>query len=375
MHWIWELPDWPHFTYTPGVIDEQERRFLLEAGQLHGYLAHLNTKDIDWLTVETLTEEAMNTAHIEGEILNRDSLRSSLLNHLGLSRQRVNQTGAETGMTRLMMSVYRDFKAPISHDTLNEWHLMLTVSRRDLMQVGSYRSTSDPMQIVSGYASRRHVHYEAVPTKQVMPEMDAFIQWVNASEMTLAPLTRAALAHLYFECIHPFEDGNGRIGRALVDKILAQTLGRATLISLSRIIEMDKKTYYAALEKQNHSLAIDDWLRYFASVVIDAQRYTHQLVNFLINKAKLFERLAAGANERQLKVIKRLSKAGPAGFKGGLSAKNYIRIAQTTASTATRDLQDLVEKGILKREGERKGARYYLVQIQPDENGQSPTPP
>jgi len=176
----------------------------------------------------------------------------------------------------------------------------------------------------------------------------------------LPALTRAGIAHLYFVSVHPFEDGNGRIGRAIAEKSLAQNLERPTLIALAHTIEAKRKAYYAALERNNHSLDITDWLVYFAQTVLDAQEYTIHCVEFLIEKSKLYDRLAGDLNERQQKVLARMFKEGLSGFKGGLSAENYIRITKTSASTATRDLQDLVAKGALRRTGELKQTRYHL---------------
>ena len=173
-------------------------------------------------------------------------------------------------------------------------------------------------------------------------------------------LTRAGIAHLYFVCVHPFEDGNGRIGRAIAEKALAQNLERPTLIALEHTIEADRKNDYAALEKVNRRLEITDWLVWFAQTVLDAQDYTIKAIEFLIVKTKLYSRLGDSLNERQQKVLARMFKEGLSGFKGGLSADNYITITKTSASTATRDLQDLVAKGALTRSGELKSTRYHL---------------
>jgi Fic family protein len=194
--------------------------------------------------------------------------------------------------------------------------------------------------------------------------MDAFIAWFNRTASTgatpLPALTRAGIAHLYFECIHPFEDGNGRIGRALAEKALAQGLGQPTLIALADTIERHNKAYYDALERANKGNEITDWLVYFAQVLLEAQERTQVRIEFLIEKAKLYDRLRGQLNPRQEKVLARMFREGPDGFTGGLSAENYISITQTSAATATRDLQDLVQKGGLVRTGERRYTRYSL---------------
>jgi Fic family protein len=194
--------------------------------------------------------------------------------------------------------------------------------------------------------------------------MDAFVAWFNDTapdgRSPLPPLTRAGMAHLYFETIHPFEDGNGRIGRALSEKALAQNLGQPSLIALAYTIEWKRKAYYDMLEASNKDNAVTLWLLYFAETVLDAQRVTLARVEFSVAKAKFYERLRGQFNERQEKAIARMFRAGIDGFKGGLSAENYISITKTSRATATRDLNDLVARGALTRTGELKHTRYHL---------------
>ncbi|MDR0779928.1 MAG: Fic family protein, partial [Pseudomonadales bacterium] len=190
------------------------------------------------------------------------------------------------------------------------------------------------------------------------------IAWFNATApqgiTPLPALTRAGLAHLYFVAIHPFEDGNGRVGRALAEKSLAQTLDRPSLIALAHTIESKRKDYYAALERNNKTMDVTDWLDCFARTVIEAQAATIRRVDFHIAKARFYERLRGQFNDRQAKAIARMFREGIAGFKGGLSAENYISITDTSRATATRDLQDLVERGALNRTGELRYTRYHL---------------
>ena len=173
-------------------------------------------------------------------------------------------------------------------------------------------------------------------------------------------MTRAGIAHFYFVCIHPFEDGNGRIGRALAEKSLAQNLSQPSLIALAYTIERGRRAYYAALERNNEETELTDWLSYFAETVLEAQRNTIRRVDFYVAKARFYERLRGQLNERQEKVIARMFREGIDGFEGGLSAENYIGIAKTSRATATRDLQDLVAKGALTRTGELRHTRYHL---------------
>jgi len=191
-------------------------------------------------------------------------------------------------------------------------------------------------------------------------EMKSFLQWFNDNRDTMPPLTRASIAHLYFVCIHPFEDGNGRIGRAIAEKALAESLGHPTLIALSHTIEKNKKSYYDELERANKSNETTDWIIYFSKIILEAQTYTQRQIDFLISKTKFFDKFAGALNERQKKVILRIFKAGTEGFKGGLSAENYIRITGTSRATATRDLHKLLEIGAFKKTGELKSTRYFL---------------
>jgi len=195
-------------------------------------------------------------------------------------------------------------------------------------------------------------------------EMVRFINWFNVpmqhQSKARLPLIRAGIAHYYFLCIHPFEDGNGRIARAISEKVLSQEVGEAALISLFQTIEAKKKDYYAHLEAHNRTCELSDWLLYFGQTVMNAQRQTIALVDFLIQKTKFYDHFRSMMNVRQQKVIARLLDAGPSGFKGGLSAQNYLRISKTSQSTATRDLRDMVGKGILRSTGARKSTRYWL---------------
>ncbi len=184
------------------------------------------------------------------------------------------------------------------------------------------------------------IHFEAPPANRMRREMNAFIRWFNdttpGGKEFLPALTRSGIAHLYFVSIHPFEDGNGRIGRAIAEKALSQALGQPTLIALSQTIEAGKKSYYKHLELNNQNTEITDWLVYFANIVLKAQSYTQRLIEFLIEKTKLFEKVREQFNQRQEKVLERMFREGLKGFQGGLSAENYIRITKASRATATR---------------------------------------
>jgi len=220
------------------------------------------------------------------------------------------------------------------------------------------------MQVVSGYIHHPKVHFEAPPSTRLATEMTAFVDWFNRTapdgKHPLPALLRAGLSHFYFATIHPFEDGNGRIGRALSEKVLAQSLKQPTLIALSHVIEQQKKDYYAQLNKHNHTLQITSWLSYFANTVLKSIHYSQSLVDFLIRKARLHDRIRGRLNPRQEKALDRMFKEGMEGFKGGLSAENYIKITQASRATATRDLQKLLGMGALMKTGTLKSTRYWL---------------
>ncbi|MBL7684744.1 MAG: Fic family protein, partial [Deltaproteobacteria bacterium] len=284
--------------------------------------------------------------------------------HFKLQTPSVKSIPAEEGIADMMVHLYRHFARPLSQETLFTWHRFLTRGRKDLKKMGAYRTHLEPMQIVSGAIYQPKIHFEAPPSHQMHQEMKGFIRWFNDTspkgKTPLSPLIRAGIAHLYFVSIHPFEDGNGRIARALVEKALSQALGQPTLIALSQIIQDQKKDYYKRLELNNKGLEITDWLQFFFKIILKGQRFTQNELEFLIEKTKFYEKFREQLNERQLKVIQRIFEEGSKGFQGGLSAENYIRITKTSRATATRDLQNLLDQGVLFKTGELRHTRYYL---------------
>jgi Fic family protein len=364
MAWNWEQPGWPEFTHDSGALEPLERQFLLRSGEFIGAFKHVGSEDRDTLKIELIGDEALKTSEIEGEILNRASVQSSLRQLFGLATDRRRIPPAERGVAETMVDLYRNFGDPLTHETMFAWHGMLMSGERRMRVVGGYRTHSDPMQVVSGGIHNPKVHFEAPPSSKMNDEMDAFVAWFNetapSGRRPLTALTRAGMAHMYFVSIHPFEDGNGRVGRALAEKSLAQNLGQPSLLALSYTIERSRKAYYAALERNSKDTEITDWLVYFAETILEAQRNTIKRVDFYVAKAKFYDRLRGQLNARQDKVLARMFREGIDGFKGGLSAENYIRIARTSRATATRDLHDLVAKGALARTGELRHTRYHL---------------
>ena len=359
MKWNWQLSDWTQFTYDAHKLNALEAEFVFKSGVLLGSLKHINEDDNNQLIVDLICNEALTTSEIEGEFLNRDSLQSSIRRNFNLSTDNRKIPPAEQGIAEMLVDLYRNYAQPLTHEILFKWHAMVTKGRQDLNDVGRYRTHDEPMQVVSGYIHAPKIHFEAPPSNRIPDEMDKFITWYNSS-IALPPLTRAGIAHLYFESIHPFEDGNGRVGRAISEKVLSQGLGQATLIALSSAIMHNKKSYYDMLEKSNKTNAITEWLIYFGQTILAAQDHTQATIEFLITKTKMYDKVRGKLNSRQEKVIERMFRAGYEGFKGGLSADNYISITGTSRATATRDLNELVEMGVLTRQGELKGTRYFM---------------
>ena len=363
MQWIWQDKNFPNFEYDPSLFVEFEQEFYRNSGIIIGVLSHLDEGNLENLKIEVLTQEAVSTSIIEGEILKRESVQSSIRKHLGLKTDNRKVQPNEAGISEMMVDLYLNFDTILTHETLFQWHQMLMNGRRDIDVIGNYRQHPEPMQIVSGNLSAPKIFYEAPPSEQVFKEMDELIKWYNtniSSQNGISTLILAGIVHLYFEVIHPFEDGNGRIGRALVEKVISQKIKAPALNSFAKIIESHKKEYYDALQSCNYGLDINKWLLFFSKSLLDSQQYTIKLVGFLVAKSKFFIRHNEQLNERQLKVLLRVFEEGIEGFKGGLSATNYRTITDASPATVTRDLQELVQIKALNKTGELKHTRYFL---------------
>jgi Fic family protein len=365
MTWNWQQPDWPVFNWDRLRMSTAEKQFLLGAGVAIGTVKHLGEDEHNQLLVEVMSGEAVTTSAIEGEVLNRASVQSSILRQFGLaSPDKRRVMPAEQGIAEMMVDLYRSFSQPLSNEMLFGWHRMAISGRKDLADIGRYRTSREPMQVISGPIGAPTVRFEAPPSKQVPAEMKRFVSWFNRtasdSKEPLPAITRAGTAHLFFESIHPFEDGNGRIGRAIAEKAMMQSVGQPMLVFLATTILAHQKSYYEALERANRRNDITLWLVWFGAIALEAQRRSVAQVEFIIAKAKLLDRLRGQINERQKKALLRMFREGLGGFKGGLSAGNYSTITGSSPATTTRDLADLTEKGALVRTGERKHARYAL---------------
>jgi len=365
MEYNWQQPEWPEFRYDLLPIRAQLLAFAEHFGRIGGLIEGLPDELGTETVLDLMIVEAMKTSEIEGEILEYRDVMSSIRNRLGLnpSPEPVGSRLAE-GAGELMVAVRESFADPLNEQTLHEWHKLLLGGSSPL-RVGAWRSGSDPMQVVSGRIDRPTVHYEAPPCHQLPREMAAFIQWFNdaapngPNPVPEAPV-RAAIAHLYFESIHPYEDGNGRIGRALAEKALSQGVGAPVILSLSKAIEAQRRDYYDALQLAQRSNEITPWIRYFVTMVIDAQLDAEKQITFILKKSKFLQRCDHLLNQRQRKVIHKMLAAGPGGFEGGMNVRKYLGITKASKATATRDLQQLASIAALTTIGTGRATRYEL---------------
>ena len=363
MQWNWQDPDWPNFRFRQAALVEREANFLRQSGVVVGTVRHLPDEERVSLVVELMSTEALKTSEIEGDLLDRDSVQSSLRRQFGLQSDARRVDPAEQGIAEMLTDLYRRFAEPLSDDTLRHWHQLLMKGRTDV-NAGAYRTHAEPMQVISGAIHKPKVHFEAPPSAVIPKEMKQFCRWFNTSapsgKQPLQALARAALAHLYFESIHPFEDGNGRIGRAIAEKALAQGTGQPSLTALSLLIQRRRRAYYDQLEAANKGLEADAWLDWFADTVLAAQANTLGWLEFLLAKTKLMDRLRGQINARQEKILLRMMHEGLEGFQGGLSAGKYVTLTGAAPATARRDLNDLVTLDALRRTGQLKSTRYWL---------------
>ena len=360
----WALRNWPEFSRDRQRLAAREARFLEQAGILIGTSRHISEEDRIDLSTSVMSLEAIDTSQIEGETLDRASVQSSIQRALGLKAAQASVRPAENGIAKMMVDLLPTSGDPLSDAMLHRWHSKMLSGRSGLTSLGSYRQHEEPMQIISGASYAPKVHYEAPPSSAVPGHMARFIAWFNQTaptgEAPLLPIERSGLAHLWFECIHPYEDGNGRIGRAISEKALAQGRRRPVFTSLAGALLRHRKDYYHELELASATLNADRWLNWFADIALEAQDRSLRQVEFMLAKTRLFDRLAGQLNTRQERALMRMFAEGIDGFKGGLSAKNYMTITGAPTATATRDLVDMVAKGALVREGELKSTRYFL---------------
>lgn len=368
MTYNWQQKDWPEFRFEVSEIQELLYEFAEKAGRVSGALSGLPDSMQTETIIELMVAEAVKTSEIEGEYISREDVRSSLMKHLGVGPEpeEVRDERAK-GVAQLMLRVRDQYAEPLTEEMLFDWHKLLLggVADPEKLNVGSWRTSAEPMQVVSGAYGKWKVHYEAPPSDRVPDEMTRYIQWFNDSApdgpMTMQPApVRSAIAHVYFESIHPFEDGNGRVGRAISEKVLSQGLKRPVVLSLSEAIERKRDEYYDALKVAQRSNDVTEWVRYFVSTIVEAQDRADEQVSFILAKARFFDRHGDAFSERQKKVVVKMLDAGPDGFQGGMNARKYMSMAKVSKATATRDLQHLVEIGALLPVGAGRSARYEI---------------
>jgi Fic family protein len=364
--WIWQRPNWPIFTWDNAALSAPLSRARRAQGELAG-VARLLDSNLDLSAqLEVLTLEGLMTSAIEGEKLNPDSLRSSLARRLGLPTAGLPPASrAVEGLVEVLLDATQRYDQPLTLRRLNAWQAALFPTGRSGLseiRVGNLRGEA-PMQIVSGPIGRERVHYEAPPRARLERDMRTFLKWFSDPPAGLDGLLRAGVAHAWFEILHPYEDGNGRVGRALLDLALATDERRVVrLYSMSARFMDQRDAYYAALERTSSGdLDITPWLLWFLEQVEAAIRSNESLVGTIVQKARFWRRHSQNEfNERQLKALNRMLDAEPGGFLGGMTNKKYSSLTKSSPATAQRDLADLVRAGCLILVGSGRGARYEI---------------
>ncbi len=366
LRYNWERKDWPNFKYSLKGMDELLLKVNSLMARYEGVVKALPKGMKADTIVDVMVQEAIKTSEIEGEFYSRKDVLSSIKKYMGYQLKAFNlQDKNAESVSKLMLAVRETYAKPLSKKMLCEWHSTLFENDKNL-QVGKWRTHKEPMQVVSGAMGKQKVHFEAPPSVRMNEEMRAFVKWFNDTApngkqaMLHAPL-RSALAHLYFLSIHPFEDGNGRLGRAVAEKALSQGNGSPVMMSLSVAIEKKKKDYYVHLQKAQQKNEVSLWVHYFVKTILEALQCAEQQIEFTLSKARFFEQWEHVLNKRQLKVVRRMLDEGMASFEGGMNTRKYIGITKTSKATATRDLQDLASKGLFVAQGGGRSTSYNLV--------------
>ncbi|MGA9638117.1 Fic family protein [Flavobacterium sp.] len=364
MKYNWQLPDWANFTFDETAIDSIVVNFALETGELKGLVDSLSNETRKETILQFMISEAIKTSEIEGEFFSRQDVMSSIKKNLGHNDHFLKIRNKEAqGIGKLMVTVRNSFTEKLTEKAIKQWHGIL-MEYSKYISAGEYRMGTEAMQIVSGTFGKEKIHFEALPSDNVPFEISNFIKWYNKFELNPEnvknALIKTSISHLYFESIHPFEDGNGRIGRAIAEKCLSESLNRPVLMSLSSTIEKNKKQYYDSLKQAQRSLEITDWIIYFSKLILESQKNAKQIVLFTLSKTKFIDQFKRQMNERQIKAVLTMFESGHTGFEGGMTVMKYLSITKTSRATATRDLQDLTEKNIFIPRGEGRNRRYDL---------------
>lgn len=354
----WKHKNWPQFEFDYTSLEKELMLFMMKAGEINGMLSalpqHISTETI----IQTIVSEAIKTSAIEGEVINKLDVMSSIKNNLGFHTDHKAKDKNAIGLSKMLVDVRDTFKEELTEVKLLEWHKLL-MNNNKKVQAGKWRTHREPMRVISGSVANPKIHFEAPPSKNIPKEIKQFIKWYNNCDIS-APPVKAAIAHLYFESIHPFEDGNGRIGRAIAEKAVSQCLGMPVLFSISNAIEARRREYYDALQKAQRTMNISAWIKWFTSITLDAQEHTEKMIHFTIDKMKFFDKYENQLNERQKKVVNKMMEEGPNEFIGGMNAKKYMSITGVSKATATRDLQELVQLNIFFSLGSARTTRYSM---------------
>jgi Fic family protein len=370
MKYNWQLPDWPRFTFSKASVDNVINEYNKAAHQFIGSLDQLPQEDRETAIIDLLVGEATNTSAIEGKHLNRNDVRSSLKNYLGMNTEyeRVVDPHAE-GIAALMVDVRIKFDQPLTKALLCQWQSMVVSEPSQFTNpliIGTFRNCPEPMQVVSGPIGNRKVHYEAPPSQALDSEIGRFLEWYEATKPReghepLAGPVRAAIAHLWFVSVHPFDDGNGRVARAIAEHALYQSLGEPSLVGLSLPILDDRKGYYQQLESIQNTLDATPWVEWFANITLQAQLKAQEQIAHVLGKVRFWDEFAnSDLSDRQTKVINKLFACGYDFVTDGLNARKYMSMATCSKATATRDLSDLVTKGCLVIVDCGKRTRYQM---------------
>jgi len=369
--YIWQQPDWPSLNFDGPQLAGNLTQARRQQGILLGQARALGVSEIDRVVNDLWVDDAIATAAIEGEKLELHSVRSSVMRRLGLEGGSRADRRVE-GQVEVMHDATSRFRARLDADRLCRWQSALFpggTSGIQRIEVGKFRTALEPMQIVGGPVGKETVYYTAPPSAHVPAEMRRFLKWFENTRPGLNRadhvdgIVRAAIAHLWFETVHPFEDGNGRIGRAIIDLALAQdTGGPARIYSVSHQLMRERKAYYKALGHAQHGdLDITNWIQWFLRQFAQSCLHSQAVIDSAIAKSKFWlHRADRSLTGRQRKVVQRLLDAGPEGFTGGMSAAKYSRLSNVSKATATRDLADLLQNGWLFTTGQGKGTRYWL---------------
>lgn len=365
--YIYQRTDWPHFRWDNEQLAKKLAAVRYRQGQLFGRIESFGIKLRGEAVLYTLTEEVVKSSDIEGQQLNRDQVRSSLARRLGVDIGALTQADRNVdGVVQMIIDATQNYDKSITKERLCGWHAALfPTGYSGLLKitVGKWRTAeAGPMQVVSGPYGRERVHYEAPAAKSIEKEMKAFMKWYNAEQPNIDPILKAATAHLWFETIHPFEDGNGRIGRALADMMLARSeRSSQRFYSISAQIKMEQGKYYDYLEEmQKGDLDITEYLDWFLSCLDRAFNGAETIMANVIRKARLWKKRAdQPINDRQRHMLNLLID----GFEGKLTSSKWAKLTKCSQDTAGRDIDDLVKRNLLKKDpAGGRSTSYSLVE-------------